>query len=74
MLNNIGFNQLSVKQLEDMLNPSAVIPVLQNAIEMESTTKEAHNILDNDIEYLTSDYKISQAQILLSLLRQSRHF
>lgn len=69
-----NFEQLSVKELESMLNPSAVIPMLQNAINMETTTKEANNILDNDIEFLTSDYKISQAQILVSLLRRSQIF
>lgn len=51
-------------------NPDAVIPMLKTAIDLESTTKEANDILNNDIEYLTSDYKISQAQILLSILRR----
>lgn len=51
-------------------NPAAVIPLLKTAIELESTTKEANDILNNDIQFLTSDYKISQAQILLSILRR----
>lgn len=56
------------KKLE--FNPEAVIPLLKAAIELESTTKEANDILNNDIQFLTSDYKISQAQILLSILRR----
>jgi hypothetical protein len=67
-----NFDLLSVKELESMLNPSAIIPMLQTAISMESTTKEANDILNNDIEFLTSDYRISQAQILVSLLRRSQ--
>jgi hypothetical protein len=61
--------ELSIQELESMLNPTAAIAILQNAIDMEAVTKSANSILDNDIEFLTCDYKISQAQILLSLLR-----
>lgn len=55
-------------------NPSAVIPLLKIAIDLETTTKEANKLLNNDIEFLTSDYRISQAKILLSLLRRRRDF
>jgi ABC-type xylose transport system substrate-binding protein len=61
--------ELSIQELESMLNPTAAIAILQNAIDMEAVTKSVNSILDNDIEFLTCDYKISQAQILLSLLR-----
>lgn len=69
---NHDLSHLTIKELEAMFNPSAVIPVLQNAINMEANNKEANSILNNDIEFLTSDYKISQAKILLSLLRRGR--
>jgi hypothetical protein len=55
----------------DSINYSAVVPIIQAGIEMESTNKSANDILNNDIEFLTSDYRISQAEKLLSLLRRS---
>jgi hypothetical protein len=56
----------------DSINYAAVIPIIQAGIEMESTNKSANDILNNDIEFLTSDYRISQAEKLLSLLRRSQ--
>jgi hypothetical protein len=52
------------------LNPSALIPIIENAINLETTVKTANRILNNEIEYLTSDYRITQAKMLLSLLRR----
>lgn len=56
------------------LNPTALIPLIENAINLETTTKSANRILNNEIDYLTSDYRITQAKMLLSVLRRETLF
>jgi hypothetical protein len=60
----------TLAELESMLNPSAVIPLIENAISMENVPMEANKLLSNEQDYLSSEYKITQAKILLSLLRR----
>lgn len=63
-------NHPSIFDLETSINPSALIPLIEHAIKLENVTMEANRILNNEIDYLTSNYRITQAKLLLSALRR----
>lgn len=63
-------NHPSIFDVEMSINPRAIIPLIEHAIKLESVTMEANRILDNEIDYLTSNYRITQAKLLLSVLRR----
>ena len=56
------------------LDFTAAIRFIEDSIQMELTSKQANNLLNNEINYLTNDYHISNAKILLSLLRMHDPF
>lgn len=51
-------------------NPASLIPVLEEVINIEKTTREANKLIHDEIAYLSAEYRITQAEILLCLLRR----
>lgn len=50
-------------------DPAGVIHVIEEGIKVEKLILEANKILKNDIEVLILEHRITEAQILLHLLR-----
>lgn len=66
--------QTLVKQIErSTLNPSALIPIVNDIIEMEKTNLEGKKIIHDELACLVSEYRIAHAELLLSLLRMRSH-
>jgi hypothetical protein len=65
-----NFDKLSVKELESMLNPSAVIPTVKLAIDLETNLLNVNTILCNERGYLENEYRVTQLKLLLSFLRR----
>jgi hypothetical protein len=49
--------------------PEAVIPKIEEWIKQEKLTREANILLGNTTEFLISDIRITEAEILLAILR-----
>jgi hypothetical protein len=62
----------NIKRLvnEKKLNVNVVVGFIQEAIELEQSTIEVNKHLHNFNDYLESEDKITQAEILMSLLRR----
>jgi hypothetical protein len=50
-------------------NPLLVIPVIEEGIKMEKLNLEANKLLGNELTSLEIEKRITEAQILLSVLR-----
>lgn len=55
---------------EKGLNAHAVIPIVEDMIKMEETSKEANKLLRNTGAYMENEYRITHAEMLLCLLRK----
>lgn len=56
------------------MNISVIIPMIENAIEQEKAIRDANFFIKNETGFLESDFKITQAKILLSRLRRGDSF
>jgi hypothetical protein len=54
---------------DQKLDPEKIIPILEQGIEQEMVSRDAHQILGDDTRYLYSEERIIQSRFLLSLLR-----
>lgn len=54
---------------ESKLNSLAIIPIVEDVINLEKTNLEANKIIHDEFGCLRNEYRIAHAQILLSLLR-----
>jgi len=52
------------------INPAALIPIVEDIINMEHTNLQANKRLHNEEARLANEYRITHAEILLSLLRR----
>lgn len=50
-------------------DPAGVIHVIEEGIKVEKVLLEANKILDNEVAVLILEHRITEAEILLSLLR-----
>lgn len=54
--------------MRSKLDVSALIPVVEDIIATESAAMNAHRIIDNLPAYIESEYRVTQAEILLCIL------
>jgi hypothetical protein len=59
-----------IKSIASRIDYSVLIPVIEDLITMEYTNSEANKLLHNIDGYLANQYRITHAEILLSLLRR----
>lgn len=56
--------------IKNNVDVEIVIRFLEKSIAQEKTIMQTHDILDNDTEYITIDYEITQVERLLCFLRR----
>jgi hypothetical protein len=69
---NFDDHRLIDSVFESKLNSISLIPMVEDVMQIEKTNMEANRVLNNDVEYMINEYRISQCEILLSLLRMNR--
>ncbi len=55
--------------LNSQVKPAILIPLLEEMIALESLMQSEHKRMNNDIEYVKSEVKIIQLDMLLCLMR-----
>jgi len=65
-------SKIIAQRIDDsQISITTMILVVEDLINMHKTTREANDLLEDDIGYITNDFKLSQSQMLLSVLRLS---
>ena len=64
------FNQFNNAIINSKLKTSILIPLIEDIVNSEMALLEGNRIVNNDIGCLTNEQRITQGQLLLSLLRR----
>jgi hypothetical protein len=69
MQNSKNFSDLANLIKEKNLDCKAVIPALEDAINIERMNIDTNRSLDNHVSCLDGEYRIAHTQLLIALLR-----